>query len=282
MNTAKAQRYLRRMKRNFSSTFTLQQNIRKPDATWFQWYSRQLDERPVITKCLTASVISSTGSVLAQYLKHHNENEEAKAAAARTGAIIPLKPFAVEWDQVGRFAFLNAVLVAPVLHHWYAFINRRVPGKSMSRVLQRTFWDEFVFSPIYIPVFLGGLWTLEGTSPDKIKTMLKKELPSIITAEWILWVPTMALTFRFAPVKFQVLVINCVGVVWQTFLSFMANKAHGTEEIETESTPQEVDKVERVESITYEIDGMVGPTTIMAADRAEICLDDIFEKIETW
>ena len=87
--------------------------------------------------------------------------------------------------------------------------------------------DEFVFSPMYIPVFLSSLWRLEGTEWPTIQTMLVNELPGIVVAEWSLWIPTMLLTFRYAPVKFQVLVINVVGVVWQTFLSFMAARAHG-------------------------------------------------------
>ena len=86
--------------------------------------------------------------------------------------------------------------------------------------------DEFIFSPMYIPVFLSSLWRLEGTEWPTIQTMLLKELPGIVVAEWSLWIPTMLMTFRYAPVKFQVLVINVVGVVWQTFLSFMAARAH--------------------------------------------------------
>lgn len=291
MNSVKVQQYwnihLRRMKRNFS-TFTLQQNIRKPDSSWFAWYSRQLDERPILTKCATASVISSTGSVLSQYLKHHNDQEAAKEEeASKTDTLAVAssnKPFTIEWDQVGRFAFLNAVFVAPVLHHWYGFINRAVPGRSMSRVLQRTFWDEFVFSPIYIPAFLGGLWTLEGTSPEKIKSMLKSELPSIIVAEWVLWVPTMALTFRFAPVKFQVLVINCVGVVWQTFLSFMANNAHDKQPLPHDAEPiQQMEQMKKTELITYEFETPIAGSGITVESiSSELYLDDIFDKIETW
>jgi hypothetical protein len=117
-------------------------------------------------------------------------------------------------------------MVAPVLHYWYQFINKAVPGTSLSRVLQRTCWDEFFFTPFYLPVFLTALWTLEGSPPLKIKNMLYHELGTVIVAEWIVWVPTMFLTFRFAPVKFQVLVINLVGVGWQTVLSLMSSKAH--------------------------------------------------------
>ena len=73
---------------------------------------------------------------------------------------------------------------------------------------------------------MGGLWKLEGYDWSRVRDMVVHEMPKIIAAEWVLWVPTMALTFKYAPVKYQVLVINVVGVVWQTFLSVVANEAH--------------------------------------------------------
>lgn len=36
----------------------------------------------------------------------------------------------------------------------------------------------------------------------------------------------MIVTFRYIPVKFQVLIINLIGVFWQTFLSYAASNAH--------------------------------------------------------
>ena len=75
---------------------------------------------------------------------------------------------------------------------------------------------------------MGGLWTLEGIEFSRVKHMVINEMPSIIVAEWVLWVPTMFATFRFVAPKYQVLAINIVGVVWQTFLSLVASEAHGT------------------------------------------------------
>ena len=40
--------------------------------------------------------------------------------------------------------------------------------------------------------------------------------------------PTMIVTFRYVPVKFQVLVVNVVGVVWNTFLAYAINNAHSS------------------------------------------------------
>jgi peroxisomal membrane protein 2 len=201
--------------------------------SWFAWYSHKLDTHPITTKCISAGIISAIGNVLAQGISHYEEDNNRDNK--RTN-----EEFHVDWKQVGRYAFLNVAFVAPVLHHWYEFINKAVPGRSTVSVLKRTFWDEFVFTPFYIPVFLGILWRMEGTSLEQIKIMTINEVPSIIVAEWVVWVPTMALTFRFVPVKFQVLVINSIGVAWQTFVSYMAAAAHTRNEKEAKEDSPEV------------------------------------------
>lgn len=286
MSTAHfASRQMNRLKRGLSTaTFHLREVRQQEHESFFAWYSRQLDERPIITKAITAGMISSSGNILAQYIQFHNDQEKEKGDYEKrvaNGDIVrrPLKQsFAIDWRAVGRFAFLNGAFVAPVLHHWYGFINRAVPGTSISRVLQRTFWDEFVFSPMLIPAFLGGLWTLEGTSPQKIKTMLYNELGQIIVAEWIVWVPTMFLTFRYAPVKFQVLVINCVGVGWHTFLSLVASQSHGKQHDHDAATVVNDDDV-AVAVVEKEHHLEFVSTT---GGITDICLEDIFHQIEGW
>jgi hypothetical protein len=204
---------------------------REESSKWFAWYSRKLDTHPIATKCISAGLVSCIGNMLAQGINHHQATNDLTTKNVEKEK----EEFQIDFSQVGRFAFLNVIFVAPVLHYWYGFINKAVPGSSASRILQRVFWDEFVFSPVYIPVFLGGLWKLEGSSLEQIKTMMYNEFPGIIVAEWVLWVPTMAVTFRYAPVKFQVLVINCVGIIWQTFLSVMVANAHSKTSAEKKS-----------------------------------------------
>lgn len=45
-----------------------------------------------------------------------------------------------------------------------------------------------------------------------------------LIANWKLWVPAMAINFKFTPVKYQVLYANAVGFVWNIFLSFQSFK----------------------------------------------------------
>lgn len=220
--------------------------------SWFAWYSRRLDTHPISTKCVSAGMIAAVGNVLAQVITFQQAISCQSSTDLDKSDRRSWRDFHIDSGQVGRFALLNVAFAAPLLHHWYNFIDRALPGKSMSRVLQRTFWDEFVFSPMYIPVFLGVLWRMEGTEWHKIKCMIVKEVPGIILAEWVVWVPTMIVTFRFAPVKFQVLVINVVGVAWQTFVSFMAAHAHATDE-HTHT------KARQSEEVELYLESVVGP-----------------------
>ena len=274
-------------------------NSQQSSNAFFAWYSKKLDTHPyvllvmvcafrsvlvsltcciscrclspfcyrIITKCVSAGLISSIGNVLAQKITHYQQEEERKEKGSAVET-----PFQVDVAQVSRFALLNVAFVAPVLHHWYQFINRMVPGASWSRVLQRTWWDEGVFSVMYIPAFLGMLWKLEGSSNEDIVKMTKSQVPSIIAAEWATWVPTMILTFRFVPVKFQVLVINIVGLGWQTILALMASNAHGKE---TEEEP--IQKVNNERDNIVNNDGLVQRAVPIIATTASVEDTDIVE-----
>jgi hypothetical protein len=181
----------------------------------FAWYSRKLDTHPLTTKSISAFIVTGFGNVMSQALAN-DKNEEASDNKKST----------IDWNRAGRFALLNAVVSAPTFHFWYDFLSKAVPGTTVLAVAKRVFWDEFVFSPGFLPMFVSCIWIVEGTPVQKIPTMIYEEVPSILLAEWALWIPTMAFTFRYIPVKFQVLMINSVGVFWYAFLSYSTKNAH--------------------------------------------------------
>lgn len=136
-----------------------------------------------MTKCVSAGLVSSIGSTFAQIIAQ--QQAEKEHINAENDNKKELEPFEIDLERVSRFVVLNIVYVAPVLHYWYEYVNRALPGRSFSRVLQRTFCDEFLFSPIYIPVLLGILWKSEGKTNEKIWSMIKSELPTILVTEWV-------------------------------------------------------------------------------------------------
>jgi peroxisomal membrane protein 2 len=92
-----------------------------------------------------------------------------------------------------------------------------------SGAIARLLLDQFIFSPIFIGVFMSLLVTLEG-KPSLVVPKLKQEWLSSVIANWQLWIPFQFLNFYFVPQKFQVLAANFVALAWNVILSFKAHK----------------------------------------------------------
>ena len=142
-----------------------------PRGGFFAWYSAKLDTHPLTTKCISAGLISSIANILAQGIafqqdkrsrsrstsdgssssssedvsiqKRHSTPPTTSTTTSPNASIFEFwSEFQIDPQQVGRFAFLNFVFVAPVFHTWYAFLNKMIPGVTWRQVIHRTFWGE--------------------------------------------------------------------------------------------------------------------------------------------
>lgn len=116
----------------------------------------------------------------------------------------------------------GVLLAGPMFHLWYTTINRHLQGK----VLRLLALDQLLFTPSYTPLCLGVIYTLEGQQPADTVDAVKKAYWPTVCASWAVWVPAQACNFAFIPSRFQVLYINCVGLLWSVCL---ATLSHATE-----------------------------------------------------
>lgn len=175
-------------------------------SAWISWYSRKLDTHPMTTKCLTSGLISASGDILCQYLTQPSPDGSSDQQ---------------NWDlaRTGRFAALGAVWVGPVLHYWYGALFRAFPRQVVLRVAV----DQLLFAPAFLVTFLSWLWTLEGDKSTTLLPRLKENVPSIVVANWSLWVPAQAANFYFIQPKYHVLFSNVVALVWNAYLSYSSH-----------------------------------------------------------
>ncbi|KAB1200624.1 Protein Mpv17 [Morella rubra] len=166
-------------------------------------YLALLAKYPVSTKALTSALLTLIGDLICQL-------------------VIDQVP-SLDWKRTFLFTLLGLVLVGPTLHFWYLYLSRLVTLPGASGALLRLVLDQFVFSPIFIGVFLATLVTLEGR-PSQVIPKLQQEWFSAVLANWKLWIPFQFLNFRFVPQQFQVLAANFIALVWNVVLSFIAHK----------------------------------------------------------
>ncbi|OAY83029.1 Protein Mpv17 [Ananas comosus] len=167
-------------------------------------YLMALDKYPVTTKAITSAILTLVGDLICQLLI----DQVSKLDLKRTFV----------------FTLLGLVLVGPTLHIWYLYLSKLVICESeASGAFVRLLLDQFIFSPIFIGVFMSLLVTLEGR-PSLVVPKLQQEWFSSVLANWQLWIPFQFLNFYFVPQKFQVLAANFVALAWNVILSFKAHK----------------------------------------------------------
>ncbi|CAN1259825.1 Protein sym-1, partial [Linum perenne] len=167
------------------------------------WYLSLLAKYPVLTKAVTSAVLTFLGDLICQLVIDQVPSPDLKRAFL--------------------FASLGLVLVGPTLHFWYLYLSKLVTVPGGRGAFARLILDQFLFSPVFIGVFLSTLVALEGR-PSQVVPKLQQEWLSSVVANWQLWIPFQFLNFRFMPQQFQVLGANVIALVWNVILSFKAHR----------------------------------------------------------
>jgi len=167
------------------------------------WYLMSLDKNPIATKAVTSAVLTLAGDLICQLVIDRVQELDLRRTFV--------------------FTFLGLALVGPTLHIWYLYLSKLVTISGASGAIARLILDQFIFSPIFIGIFMSLLVTLEG-KPSLVVPKLKQEWLSSVLANWQLWIPFQFLNFYFVPQKFQVLAANFVALAWNVILSFKAHK----------------------------------------------------------
>jgi hypothetical protein len=247
-------------RRSFTASSSPKSDQRSP-FSFFAWYTKQIDAHPLLTKAITAGVVGGAGDLSSQIILSDEEHKKPNSTVLER----------IDWQRTARFVFMNVAMVGPTLHYWYRWLGKKFPGKSIKSVAICVFMDEVIFTPLYYPVFLTALWKLEHgdkLSYPKIGSMLWTEMPALILTEWILWIPAQVVNFRFVRGKFQVLFVNMVGIFWNGYLSWMAQKAHGN--AGTDSTNQVKEDVDAVGADLGNSDNKLQPVAALPSqDSAE-------------
>jgi hypothetical protein len=185
---------------------------RKINVNFQLWsrYLRLLNERPLLTKCVTGGGLAMAADIVCQFGEQQGEEGQK---------------FSENFDPVrcARFTSLGAFLVSPTLHYWYGYLGRAVPGTTSTDAMKRLFFDQVIFAPLFIPTFFFGNLLLEGKL-EEFMDKVKRDLFSTVVTNYIVWIPAQFVNFRYISPNLQVLFSNTVGFFWNIFMSYMTNR----------------------------------------------------------
>ena len=221
------------------------------------WYATKLDTHPIMTKSITSGLISAGGDLLCQRKCRRRPRQASKEEGYEPigGGAEPdddRHPGGYDWTRTLRFGLIGSCLVAPTVNFWYGLLMSRIPGQTIGATATRLFLDQGCFAPVFTAVFISTLTALEhvtsslpwdkagggnsavkadragdsaGDLAGRISTRLREDLPQAIAVGWGIWVPSMAVMFRYVPGKYQVLYSNVIAFAWNGYLSWRTHEA---------------------------------------------------------
>lgn len=108
----------------------------------------------------------------------------------------------------------------------FAFLsnNFNYSSKILS-ILTKVVVQQTVFTPIFNTYFFSVHSLLGGATFDETWERLKKALPVSIQNSVKLWPAVTAFSFMYVPAQFRNVFSGCIAVGWQTYLSWLNQKA---------------------------------------------------------
>ena len=94
--------------------------------------------------------------------------------------------------------------------------------------VKRVLVDQIAFAPPFIAAFFVAAATLEGRADDAPRR-LREGWASAVLANYSLWPAAQMINFGLVPAAMRVVFSNCVGVVWNMYLSYATARVRGTE-----------------------------------------------------
>lgn len=203
--------------------------------TCWQLYSGLIDQKPLLTKSLTATLLFLLADLIAQWIEHMLGKEATKSDdTIFCGIDIP---------RVARFAAFG-LFGAPWSHYYFLWLDRCLPPSPEPWTLRtfiKVFIDQFIQAPLLLAVMIGALSIMKGTGLKGAKEDLAINyeatliancrfpscpflfLPVSSVSPGKLWLPFSAINLALVKPSMRVLFVNLVFIVWTVILSLMLN-----------------------------------------------------------
>jgi protein Mpv17 len=167
-------------------------------------YLRCLNNRPLLTKSLTASALCGVGDVLVQSF-----------ASKERGA--------VDVKRTLRLMAHGLIATGPLNHYWHTRVLERVFPTSVAAgraaldaAIGKVVLDQAIFAPCIITIFCTNMAVMQGKPAD---ANWPKVLP-LIVSNWAFWPAFQLVNFRFVPIQHQVGFVGFGMILWSAYISW--------------------------------------------------------------
>lgn len=156
----------------------------------------------LVVNTVTSGVLGTVGDIVAQRLEQKSE--------------------ILEWDaKRTRHMTIMNLLLGPVMHYWYRFLDMSYPGHSF-KMISRKLCLDMLSSPVWYAWFIGGLSLLQGNNFTQMLEGTREKVPIMLTFDFALWPVFQIFNFKFFAPQYRVLGVKCNELVLNGISSHVA------------------------------------------------------------
>ncbi|XP_028928375.1 protein Mpv17 isoform X1 [Ornithorhynchus anatinus] len=174
-------------------------------ALW-RTYRRALASHPWKVQVLTAGSLMGVGDVISQQLVERRGVQDHQLYRTTT------------------MALLGCGFVGPVVGGWYRVLDRLVPGNTKVTALKKMVVDQGGFAPCFLGCFLPLAGALSGLSVQDNWAKLQRDYTDALVTNYYIWPAVQLANFYFVPLHYRLAVVQCVAVIWNSYLSWKAHR----------------------------------------------------------
>lgn len=171
------------------------------------WYSKKINKRPILTKCLTSFITFAIGDLLCQRLENNNSI---------------IKEHSYNWNRVFKQASFG-FLFTPYIHFQFNIIIPKYIARGNFQIWKIVLYNQIVNSTIFSFSFFTYINILNGMSIDSALQDTLLKLPSTLSTAWKVWPFIQYINFTYIPIAYRVIFNNSFGVIWNIYLSYVQN-----------------------------------------------------------
>ncbi|KAK4047712.1 Protein required for ethanol metabolism [Microbotryomycetes sp. JL201] len=117
------------------------------------------------------------------------------------------------------------VIFAPIVTRWYAMLEKIKLGSKAGLVMARVGLDQFALTPVMVPVFFSSMALMEGQGVQGAKKRVETSWWSTLQRNWAVFIPVQVINFAIVPAHLRIVLVNCVSLFWNAYLSYANSKA---------------------------------------------------------
>lgn len=112
----------------------------------------------------------------------------------------------------------------PALRTWYGVLNKHIGSQGKTVAIKKVLIDQTLFAPMFLGLLLVTVGVLQGKDGVHIKSDLKANYLDVLATNYYIWPWVQLVNFYYVPLQYQVLVVQTVALLWNTYLSWKTNK----------------------------------------------------------